>query len=151
MVSCILVAYFFPPQAHATTPYLANGANQALEVATSVLYMFGYGPLTSIIQDAYILGRVLGAPSITRSTISAALTAYDVVRRPHAQAVVRASRANGRLGDWIYVPPGQKEPLKDEEHIKQEMILVSSWVSKGDIEDQVAQAMSTLEENLAAV
>ena len=74
-----------------------------------------------------------------------------MVRRPHAQAVVRASRANGRLGDWMYVPPGHKEPLRDEEQIKKEMILVSSWVSQGDIEDQVAQAKTALEESLAAV
>jgi len=51
----------------------------------------------------------------------------------------------------MYVPPGHKEPLRDEEQIKKEMILVSSWVSQGDIEDQVAQAKTALEESLAAV
>ena len=102
-------------------------------------------------QDAYVLGRVLSSPSLSRSTIPAALRAYDVVRRPHAQKVVRASRAFGLLMDWTYIRPGDKELLRDEEEVKKEIDQVSSWVSKGNIEDQVVQAVDKLEAGIAVV
>jgi len=65
--------------------------------------------------------------------------------------VVRASRAFGLLMDWMYIRPGDKEPLRDEETIKEEADLVSSWVSKGNIEDQVVQAVDKLQAHITAV
>ncbi|TFK48376.1 FAD/NAD(P)-binding domain-containing protein [Heliocybe sulcata] len=64
--------------AHAMTPHEGSGAGQAIE-------------------DAYLLGTLLGHPHATRTTLPAALAAYDRVRRPFAESVQRKSRENGRL------------------------------------------------------
>lgn len=63
--------------AHAMTPFLGSGAGQAVE-------------------DAFILGTVLGHPNTTRETISRALEVYDTIRRPLALDVQARSRLSGR-------------------------------------------------------
>ncbi|ATL71791.1 FAD-dependent monooxygenase [Nocardia terpenica] len=62
--------------AHAMTPNLGQGANQALE-------------------DAATLAALLD-----RHPIGPALTAYDRVRRPRAQRIVRRSRVIGTVAQW---------------------------------------------------
>ncbi|KZT25299.1 salicylate hydroxylase [Neolentinus lepideus HHB14362 ss-1] len=64
--------------AHAMAPHEGSGAGQAIE-------------------DAYLLGTLLGHPHTTRATLPAALAAYDRVRRPFAEGVQRRSRENGLL------------------------------------------------------
>ncbi|KAG6909506.1 hypothetical protein DXG01_017063 [Tephrocybe rancida] len=64
--------------AHAMTPHQGSGAGQALE-------------------DAYILGTVLGHPSTTRTTLDRALHIFDHIRRPHALRVAEKSRRNGQI------------------------------------------------------
>ncbi|WP_171165791.1 FAD-dependent monooxygenase [Streptomyces sp. I05A-00742] len=67
--------------AHAMTPHLGQGACQALE-------------------DAVTLAAALGdAP-----TVVSALTRYDAARRPRSQAVARAARQAGRLGQQLDRP-----------------------------------------------
>ncbi len=63
--------------AHAMTPNLGQGANQALE-------------------DAVVLASVAGRPD--------GLAAYDQQRRPRSQQVAKASRAIGRLGQQLQNP-----------------------------------------------
>ena len=63
--------------AHAMTPHLGQGANQALE-------------------DAVVLAAVAGRPD--------GLTAYDRQRRPRSQQVAAASRAIGRFGQQLQNP-----------------------------------------------
>jgi 2-polyprenyl-6-methoxyphenol hydroxylase-like FAD-dependent oxidoreductase len=63
--------------AHAMTPNLGQGANQALE-------------------DAVVLGAVAARPD--------GLAAYDRERRPRSQQVARASRAIGRFGQQLSNP-----------------------------------------------
>ncbi|MEU8661693.1 FAD-dependent oxidoreductase [Actinoplanes philippinensis] len=63
--------------AHAMTPNLGQGANQALE-------------------DAVVLAAVAGRPG--------GLAAYDAQRRPRSQQVARASRAIGRFGQQLEHP-----------------------------------------------
>jgi 2-polyprenyl-6-methoxyphenol hydroxylase-like FAD-dependent oxidoreductase len=63
--------------AHAMTPNLGQGACQALE-------------------DAYVLGRVLGRAS----TLEAGLRAYETARRARANAVVATARRLGVLAQW---------------------------------------------------
>ncbi|MFF4805532.1 FAD-dependent monooxygenase [Streptomyces sp. NPDC001351] len=67
--------------AHAMTPNLGQGACQALE-------------------DAVTLTAVLG----TESTVEAALARYDAERRPRSQAVARAARQAGRMGQQLSHP-----------------------------------------------
>ncbi|MEH0448463.1 FAD-dependent monooxygenase [Streptomyces sp. B21-102] len=67
--------------AHAMTPNLGQGACQALE-------------------DAVTLAAALGA----ESTVEAGLARYDAERRPRSQAVARAARQAGRMGQQLSHP-----------------------------------------------
>ncbi|MGW1750276.1 FAD-dependent monooxygenase [Streptomyces sp. NPDC002092] len=67
--------------AHAMTPNLGQGACQALE-------------------DAVTLAAALG----TESTVETALARYDAERRPRSQAVARAARQAGRMGQQLSHP-----------------------------------------------
>jgi 2-polyprenyl-6-methoxyphenol hydroxylase-like FAD-dependent oxidoreductase len=67
--------------AHAMTPNLGQGACQALE-------------------DAVTLAAALA----TEPTVEAALTRYDTERRPRSQAVSRAARQAGRVGQQLSHP-----------------------------------------------
>ncbi|UQW99444.1 FAD-dependent monooxygenase [Streptomyces sp. RerS4] len=67
--------------AHAMTPHLGQGACQALE-------------------DAVTLASALA----TEPTVEAALARYDVERRPRSQAVARAARQAGRMGQRLSHP-----------------------------------------------
>lgn len=60
--------------AHATTPHLGAGAGMAIE-------------------DAFVLGRLLGGVR-DAAGVRRAFVAYDSVRRPRTQSVVRASKGN---------------------------------------------------------
>ncbi|WP_369373115.1 FAD-dependent monooxygenase [Streptomyces sp. cg36] len=67
--------------AHAMTPNLGQGANQALE-------------------DAVTLAALLD----TRPDVDAALTAYDLARRPRTQRIARRSRRIGAVAQWRSAP-----------------------------------------------
>lgn len=67
--------------AHAMTPHLGQGACQALE-------------------DAAVLTAALAAGP----TVEAALARYDAERRPRGQAVARAARQAGRMGQQLTHP-----------------------------------------------
>ncbi|MEU6914319.1 FAD-dependent monooxygenase [Streptomyces olindensis] len=67
--------------AHAMTPNLGQGACQALEDAAA-----------------------LAAALTSESTIESALTRYDAERRPRSQAVARAARQAGRMGQQVSHP-----------------------------------------------
>lgn len=69
--------------AHAMTPNLGQGACQALE-------------------DAVTLAASLGSAS----TVEAALARYDAERRPRSQAVARAARQAGTMGQQLAHPVG---------------------------------------------
>ncbi|MFE1589178.1 FAD-dependent monooxygenase [Streptomyces sp. NPDC058737] len=67
--------------AHAMTPNLGQGACQAME-------------------DAVVLAAALAA----EPSVDAALTRYDAERRPRSQAVARAARQAGRMGQQLSRP-----------------------------------------------
>ncbi|WP_370418102.1 FAD-dependent monooxygenase [Streptomyces sp. QH1-20] len=67
--------------AHAMTPNLGQGACQAMEDAAA-----------------------LTAALATESTVEAALARYDTERRPRSQAVARAARQAGRMGQQLSHP-----------------------------------------------
>ncbi|MFD3555919.1 FAD-dependent monooxygenase [Streptomyces goshikiensis] len=67
--------------AHAMTPHLGQGACQALEDAVTLAAALATGP-----------------------TVEAALARYDTERRPRSQAVARAARQAGRMGQQLSHP-----------------------------------------------
>ncbi|MFI8992620.1 FAD-dependent monooxygenase [Streptomyces sp. NPDC053542] len=67
--------------AHAMTPNLGQGACQALEDAVTLAAALATGP-----------------------TVEAALARYDAERRPRSQAVARAARQAGRMGQQLSHP-----------------------------------------------
>ncbi|RPD59761.1 FAD/NAD(P)-binding domain-containing protein [Lentinus tigrinus ALCF2SS1-6] len=67
--------------AHAMTPHQGAGAGQAIE-------------------DAFILAEVLGHRQTTLSTLSRALTAYERVRLPMANHVLKGSRQSGNMYEF---------------------------------------------------
>ena len=79
------------------TPFQASGAGQAIEVrppAKTVRRSPEADSPLPILQDAFVLGTLLGHPSASLSTMPALLSVYDVVRRPFAQEVQRLSDEN---------------------------------------------------------
>ncbi|KAI0745659.1 FAD/NAD(P)-binding domain-containing protein [Earliella scabrosa] len=67
--------------AHAMTPHQGAGAGQAIE-------------------DAFILAEVLGHHSTMLSTLTRALTAYERVRLPMANHVLKGSRQSGNMYEF---------------------------------------------------
>ncbi|CDO72514.1 hypothetical protein BN946_scf184980.g55 [Trametes cinnabarina] len=85
------------------------------------------------IEDAFILAEILGHPSTTLSTLSQTLSAYEAVRLPMANHILKGSRESGtmyefngpygddfaRLGpqigkqwDWVWMTTPQEEREK---------------------------------------
>ncbi|CAL1707173.1 unnamed protein product [Somion occarium] len=67
--------------AHAMTPHQGAGAGQAIE-------------------DAYILAALLGEPSITALNLWKALSAYESIRLPFANRVLRESAVSGKMYEF---------------------------------------------------
>ena len=51
-------------------------------------------------QDAYILAEVLGHPDTTLTTLSRALSAYERIRLPMANHVLKGSRQSGDMYEF---------------------------------------------------
>jgi salicylate hydroxylase len=65
-------------QAHASLPHNGAGAGQAIE-------------------DAYVLGQLLGSDGCTKETLPSFLQAYEDVRRPRASKQQVHSRESGEV------------------------------------------------------
>ncbi|KXX80364.1 Salicylate hydroxylase [Madurella mycetomatis] len=102
--------------AHATTPHLGGGAGMAFE-------------------DAYILADLLGNEMpCDPKRLEAVFGAYDAVRRPRTQEMVKLSRLTG----LAYM-------LREEEgvHLEKTRKNISTrlhWVWNGDLEESLARA-----------
>ena len=89
------------------------------------------------IEDAYILSGILSSPSTTRATLKQALRAYDAVRRPRAEVVVRRSREAGRMYE-------SDEGLYGEDYQKRGDAIVNSWgwLWEGGPEEDLERALT---------
>ena len=78
-------------------PHQGAGAGQAIEVILRCVFLST--GLTSV-QDAYILAEVLGHPDTTKTTLHRAISAYERVRLPTANHVLRESRRSGDMYEF---------------------------------------------------
>lgn len=101
--------------AHASLPHQGAGAGQAIE-------------------DALVLAEVLAAARV-KANISAALKAYDIIRRPRSQAVVKTSREAGNLYKMLG-PEGS-----DVNMIRENLTTRMNWIWYESLELQVARAI----------
>ncbi|WP_406054878.1 FAD-dependent monooxygenase [Streptomyces sp. NBC_01077] len=92
--------------AHAMTPNLGQGACQALEDAVTLAAALASGT-DSRATPPPIDSRTTPSGSESRTAtadIDAALARYDAERRPRSQAVARAARRAGRMGQQLTHP-----------------------------------------------
>ncbi|EIN06888.1 FAD/NAD(P)-binding domain-containing protein, partial [Punctularia strigosozonata HHB-11173 SS5] len=85
--------------AHAMTPFQGSGAGQAIE-------------------DAYLLAQVLVRSGLNGADLKAVLKAYDSLRRPASQEVVRRSELNGLLYElrapgWVDIAASDTERMRE--------------------------------------
>ena len=106
--------------AHASTPHQGAGAGMALE-------------------DAYILSSVLGAVD-DELGIEHAFRAFDHVRRPRAQKLVKTSRECG-----VVVDCEDEEVGDDVEKFRENMLTRYHWIWEKRLEDDLEEAMGVLE------
>ncbi|PSR73282.1 hypothetical protein PHLCEN_2v10860 [Hermanssonia centrifuga] len=109
--------------AHAMTPHQGSGAGQAIE-------------------DAYILGSLLGHPSTTLDTLPHALKAYEHVRLPLANNVLTCSRDAGLIYDF------RSECGDDYEAIGATLSHAWDWMGEDGVEEQLQKALSNMMEAL---
>lgn len=101
--------------AHATTPNLGGGMGIAME-------------------DAYILGNLLAAAK-GLSDIESAFKAYDVVRRPRTQRLIRESRRIGLTNEFL------AEGIKDDVgKLMKDRDDLYRWLWDFDLEAQLEEA-----------
>lgn len=106
--------------AHASTPHQGAGAGQAME-------------------DAFILSSLLGDKfTQSASDIPAAFKAYDAIRRPRSQKVVRTSREAG-LTYAFQGPAGG-----DVHKIGEELLGRYKWIWEEDMDSQAELAKAIL-------
>jgi salicylate hydroxylase len=101
--------------AHATTPNLGAGMGIAME-------------------DAYILGNLLAAAK-DPADIESALEAYDTVRRPRTQRLIRESRRAGLTNELLTegIEDDTEKWIKDRDNLYR-------WLWNFDLEAQLKEA-----------
>ena len=118
------------------TTFQASGAGQAIE-------------------DGFILASVLSQPSVTHTTLPAALQVYDVVRRPFAQTVQERSRENGDISHlrrcgWEDVSAAQSAaggfPREKLVRVGQEIDKMMNWAIDGTITEDRERAITLVKE-----
>ena len=109
--------------AHATTPFQAQGAEQAIE-------------------DALVISTVLSKVT-TLEQIPKALMAYNQVRRPRSQRIVETSRDAGKLVSMMTEGVGE-----DLDKIREQLKTRMNWIWKRNMNSQTKEAVELFEESL---
>ena len=109
--------------AHATTPFQAQGACQAIE-------------------DACVLSALFEKVS-TPGHVPNALAAYDQIRRPRAQKVVSTSRETGQLVSMSL--PGVGDDL---DKMKEKLETRLDWIFDRDLVAQNDEAVQVFQESI---
>jgi salicylate hydroxylase len=109
--------------AHATTPHQGAGAGMCIE-------------------DAYILSELLSQCQ-SKTDLEKAFHAYDVVRRPRSQKLVKTSREAGQL--WDFEGEGVGD---DMEAFEKNATTRMSWIWDHDIVEDLKRAKGLMREEL---
>jgi salicylate hydroxylase len=108
--------------AHASTPHQGAGAGQAIE-------------------DAFILSNLLGQTKSAKE-IEKAFSAYDAIRRPRSQKVVKTSRDAAAIYEFEDAKLGL-----DLDLIKQTLEARYNWIWDEDLPQQLRQAQDIMARN----
>lgn len=90
-------------------------------------------------EGAYVLSQLLGQMRDPRR-VEEVLKAYDAVRRPRTQKIVKTSRDAGKL--YNFVLPGVGSDLKKMNEVLKDW---HEWIWKIDLPGQVREAQGMLE------
>ena len=116
--------------------YLGAGANQAIEVPYLSKRIADIELNT--LQDAFILSHLLGSPLTSKKTLPLALAAYERVRLPRANRIIKSSSDSG---DCI-----QFRREQDCERMFEDVNQVSRILVEGDPDEDLRLGMAWLEE-----
>jgi salicylate hydroxylase len=105
--------------AHASTPHQGAGAGMCIE-------------------DVYILSELV-SESRSKSDLAKAVIAYDAVRRPRSQKLVKTSREAGML--WEFEGDGIEDKL---EALEQNAVKRMDWIWDHDITEDLERARGML-------
>ncbi|KZT37010.1 FAD/NAD(P)-binding domain-containing protein [Sistotremastrum suecicum HHB10207 ss-3] len=111
----------FGDAAHATTPHQGSGA--------------GLG-----VEDAFMLSRLLGDPSVNKQNLPIALLAYERARLPRTHHVMKGSRQCGFIFEFNGAPGDNLEL------VGREIEVLTEWITTTDPEEDVASALSWMKE-----
>ncbi|XP_014562683.1 hypothetical protein COCVIDRAFT_83369 [Bipolaris victoriae FI3] len=111
--------------AHASTPHQGAGAGMGIE-------------------DVYILSELL-SQCTSKSDIAKAFHAYDAVRRPRSQKLVKTSREAGML--WELEGEGVGDDL---EALKQNALTRMNWIWDHDITEDLTRAIGLMRDGTSA-
>jgi salicylate hydroxylase len=109
--------------AHATTPHQGAGAGMCVE-------------------DAYILSSLLSQCN-SKTDLKHAFRAYDVVRRPRSQMLVKTSREAGMLWELEGLDVGD-----DLEALEQNAVRRMDWIWDHDITKDLDQARLIMKDDV---
>jgi len=101
--------------AHATTPHQASGAGQCIE-------------------DALVLSHILGNVKDAKQ-LPMAFQAYDAIRRPRGQKVVRTSQEAGQLYSFNH-PEAGEDMDKIVANLRQRFL----WIWEHDLEKDLEES-----------
>ncbi|KAF8532313.1 hypothetical protein JB92DRAFT_3104109 [Gautieria morchelliformis] len=110
--------------AHAMTPFIGSGGGQ-------------------VIEDVYVLARLLGSSLATRNTLPSVLRGYEQVRMPRANKVIMCTRESRRALEF----QDEYEESSGED-VAQAMTSLTEWLweGKGDPDDDVQEAKKLIEQ-----
>lgn len=109
--------------AHASTPHQGAGAGMCIE-------------------DVYILSQLLSQCS-SKSDLEKAFDAYDVVRRPRSQQLVRTSKEAGAL--WDFEAPGVSDDVKE---LERNALHRMKWIWDFDISTDMEKARMMMQDTV---
>lgn len=107
--------------AHPMLPFMAQGANQAIEDAVA---------LATCLREA-----IPGTRRADPATITAALRRYERARMPRTTEVAETSRGNTRM---LHLPDGVEQELRDAKLAEVPGLQSKAWLFEHDAEREVA-------------